>query len=133
MFDIGFWELSLILLLALLILGPERLPGMVSTVGNWAGRAKFMARSLRMQVERELAREVEAKHKAEGTKPPPGPPKTPVQEAAEAALKAEDEALAAARDKQREVAAKSVDAGAADDGPAAGDAASGNDEQRGRE
>ena len=50
MFDIGFWELSLILLLALLILGPERLPGMVSTVGNWAGRAKFMARSLRMQL-----------------------------------------------------------------------------------
>jgi sec-independent protein translocase protein TatB len=109
MFDIGFWELSLILLLALLILGPERLPGMVSTIGNWAGRAKFMARSLRMQVERELAREVEAKHAAEGTKPPPEPPKTPVQEAAAAALKAEDEALAAARDKQREVAAQAVD------------------------
>jgi sec-independent protein translocase protein TatB len=54
-FDIGFWELSLIMLLALLIVGPERLPGMVSTIGNWAGRAKFMARSLRMQVERELA------------------------------------------------------------------------------
>jgi sec-independent protein translocase protein TatB len=115
MFDIGFWELSLILLLALLILGPERLPGMVSTVGNWAGRAKFMARSLRMQVERELAREVEAKQGGSAEPKKDAPPKTPVQEAAEAALKAEDEALAAARDKQREVAAQ---------------AASENDEQR---
>ncbi len=108
MFDIGFWELSLILLLALLILGPERLPGMVSTVGNWAGRARFMARSLRMQVERELAREVEAKQGKPAEPKKDAPPKTPVQEAAEAALKAEDEALAAARDKQREVAAQAV-------------------------
>jgi sec-independent protein translocase protein TatB len=121
MFDIGFWELSLILLLALLILGPERLPGMVSTVGNWAGRAKFMARSLRMQVERELAREVEAKQGKPAAPAEPkkdAPPKTPVQEAAEAALKAEDEALAAARDKQREVAAQAVNE---------------DDEQRGKE
>ena len=118
MFDIGFWELSLILLLALLILGPERLPGMVSTVGNWAGRAKFMARSLRMQVERELAREVEAKQGKPAEPKKDAPPKTPVQEAAEAALKAEDEALAAARDKQREVAAQAVDE---------------DDEQRGKE
>ena len=66
MFDIGFWELSLIMLLALLIVGPERLPGMVSTIGNWAGRARFMARSLRMQVERELASEVAEKAKKEG-------------------------------------------------------------------
>jgi sec-independent protein translocase protein TatB len=118
MFDIGFWELSLILLLALLILGPERLPGMVSTIGNWAGRAKFMARTLRMQVERELAREVEAKQGKPAEPKKDAPPKTPVQEAAEAALKAEDEALAAARDKQREVAAQAVNE---------------DDEQRGKE
>jgi len=104
MFDIGFWELSLILLLALLILGPERLPGMVSTLGNWAGRAKFMARSLRMQVERELAQEVEMKQGKSGVPKKPAAPKTPVQEAAEAAQKAEEEVLAAARDKQRDVA-----------------------------
>ena len=105
MFDIGFWELSLIMLLALLIVGPERLPGMVSTLGNWAGRAKFMARSLRMQVERELAREVAEKaDKGDGPRPaPPATPKTPVQEAAEAAQRAEEEALAAARTRQRDV------------------------------
>lgn len=109
MFDIGFWELSLIMLLALLILGPERLPGIVSTLGNWAGRAKFMARSLRMQVERELAKEVELKEGKSGAKKKPAAPKTPVQEAAEAAQVAEEEALAAARDKQREVAAEVTD------------------------
>jgi sec-independent protein translocase protein TatB len=118
MFDIGFWELSLILLLALLILGPERLPGMVSTIGNWAGRAKFMARSLRMQVERELAQEVELKQGKSGAAKKPAAPKTPVQEAAEAAQAAEEEALAAARDKQREVAE---------------DVTAGSDEQPGKE
>ena len=109
MFDIGFWELSLIMLLALLILGPERLPGIVSTLGNWAGRAKFMARSLRMQVERELAKEVELKEGKSAAAKKPAAPKTPVQEAAEAAQAAEEEALAAAREKQREVAAEATD------------------------
>lgn len=105
MFDIGFWELALIMLLALLIVGPERLPGMVSTLGNWAGRAKFMARSLRMQVERELAKEVAEKAEQEG-KPAPRQPqadKTPVQQAAEAAQSAEEEALEAARARQQGV------------------------------
>lgn len=107
MFDIGFWELSMIMLLALLILGPERLPGMVSTIGNWAGRAKFMARSLRMQVERELAREVaESSGKdAPGTKAESTPhaQQTPVRQAAEAAQAAEKEALEAASARQQGV------------------------------
>jgi sec-independent protein translocase protein TatB len=62
-FDIGFWEIMFIVLLALLVLGPEKMPRIVSTLGNWAGRARYMARSLRMQVEQELAREVAAKEK----------------------------------------------------------------------
>jgi len=64
-FDVGFWELLIIALLALMVLGPEKLPGIVKTAGNWAGRAKFMARSLRMQVEQEMAREIVAKREAE--------------------------------------------------------------------
>jgi sec-independent protein translocase protein TatB len=101
-FDIGFWELSLIMLLALLIVGPERLPSMVSTIGNWAGRAKFMARSLRMQVERELAREVAEKNSSTDPKRPQAE-KTPVQQAADAAQAAEEAALDAARARQRDV------------------------------
>ncbi len=65
MFDVGFWELLIIALLALLVLGPERLPAIVKTAGNWAGRARFMARSLRMQIEQEMAQEVTARKKAE--------------------------------------------------------------------
>jgi sec-independent protein translocase protein TatB len=111
MFDIGFWELSLIMLLALLVLGPERLPGVVSTLGNWAGRARFMARSLRMQVERELAREVAESKKSPGSAAKPGvgqsgagpePEKSDVRRAAEAAQAAQEEALTAARAGRRE-------------------------------
>jgi sec-independent protein translocase protein TatB len=71
-FDIGFWEIMFIVLLALLVLGPEKMPRIVSTLGNWAGRARFMARSLRMQVEQELAREVAAKEKTREAAGPAG-------------------------------------------------------------
>ena len=55
MFDVGFWELLFIFTLALLVLGPDKLPGVVSTVGRWTGRAKTLARGLRLQIEREMA------------------------------------------------------------------------------
>jgi sec-independent protein translocase protein TatB len=54
-FDVGFWELLFIFTLALLILGPDKLPGVVSTVGRWTGRARALARGLRLQIEREMA------------------------------------------------------------------------------
>lgn len=40
MFDIGFTELLLVGLVALMVLGPERLPGAVRTTGLWVGRLK---------------------------------------------------------------------------------------------
>ena len=54
MFDVGFWELLFIMTLALLVLGPAKLPGVVSTAGRWLGRARVLARGLRTQIEREL-------------------------------------------------------------------------------
>lgn len=54
MFDVGFWELLLLFGLALLVLGPERLPRVARQVGTWAGRARVMARSLRVQLENEV-------------------------------------------------------------------------------
>lgn len=54
MFDIGFWELLLIAVLGLLVLGPERLPRVARTVGLWAGRARGYVRQLSQELDREL-------------------------------------------------------------------------------
>ena len=53
MFDIGFSEVLLIFGLALVVLGPDKLPGVARTVGRWAGRARAMARQFREQLEAE--------------------------------------------------------------------------------
>src|SRR6478752_3313786 len=57
MFDIGFSELVLIGVVALIVLGPERLPGAARTVGALLRRARTSWASLRNEVERELAAE----------------------------------------------------------------------------
>lgn len=54
MFEVGFSEIVLILGLALLVLGPEKLPGLAEKVGRWTGRARAMARQLRTQLEQEV-------------------------------------------------------------------------------
>ena len=54
MFDIGFWELLILFGLGLVVLGPERLPRVAVQVGNWAGQARRMARSLTAQMRAEL-------------------------------------------------------------------------------
>ncbi len=57
MFEIGFWELVLIMVIALIVLGPERLPEVARTVGRWVGKARGMARSVKAEIDRELAAE----------------------------------------------------------------------------
>ena len=54
MFDIGFWEISLILVLALIVLGPERLPQAARTVGQWVGKARRYIEGVKSEVEREF-------------------------------------------------------------------------------
>jgi sec-independent protein translocase protein TatB len=53
-FDIGFWELLLIAIVALLVVGPERLPKLVREVGMWIGHAKASFQSIRREISREL-------------------------------------------------------------------------------
>jgi sec-independent protein translocase protein TatB len=53
MFEVGFTELLLIFALALVVLGPERLPKLAQQVGRWVGRARAMARQFRDQLEEE--------------------------------------------------------------------------------
>jgi sec-independent protein translocase protein TatB len=69
MFEVGFTEIVLILGLALLVLGPEKLPGLAEKVGRWTGRARAMARQLRTQLEQEVTLEEMAK--ARPMQPPP--------------------------------------------------------------
>ena len=57
MFDIGFWELILILIVALLVVGPERLPRMARTAGLWLGKMRRLVTTVRADIQRELAAE----------------------------------------------------------------------------
>ena len=54
MFDIGFAEFIVLCVIALLVVGPERLPRLMRTVGLWVGRARAAYSSLRDEVEREM-------------------------------------------------------------------------------
>ena len=54
MFEVGFTELLLVGVVALLVLGPERLPVAMRTVGRGLGQARRAMGALRAQVEREL-------------------------------------------------------------------------------
>jgi len=53
-FDVGFWEVSLIGVLALIIIGPERLPGVARTAGKWLGKARRMMTDIKSDIKTEL-------------------------------------------------------------------------------
>ena len=76
MFEVGFSELLLIFVIALVVLGPAKLPKLVSQIGRWAGKAKGMARQFREQLENEINLEELAKTQAK-TPPPPAADTTP--------------------------------------------------------
>ncbi len=54
MFDIGFWEMFLILILALLVVGPERLPKAARTAGYWFGKARRYIEGVKEEVASEF-------------------------------------------------------------------------------
>lgn len=54
MFDIGFTELLLCLVVALVVIGPEQLPGTVRTVALWIGRLKRSLTETRAEIERQI-------------------------------------------------------------------------------
>jgi sec-independent protein translocase protein TatB len=53
-FDFSMGELAIIFALALLVLGPKKLPPLVQQIGRWVGRARHMARQFREQLEQEV-------------------------------------------------------------------------------
>jgi sec-independent protein translocase protein TatB len=56
-FDIGFSELLLVGVIALVVLGPERLPRAARTAGLWLGRARATAQRFTAEIDRELKAE----------------------------------------------------------------------------
>jgi sec-independent protein translocase protein TatB len=91
MFGISFSELLLVGLVALLVLGPERLPGAARTAGLWIGRLKRSFNAIKQEVEREIGadeirRQLHNEHilsleeearKIMQPQQPPGAPATP--------------------------------------------------------
>ncbi len=57
MFDVGFWEFLLIGVVALLVVGPERLPGLARTVGTWVGKVRRFVASVKADIDREVRAE----------------------------------------------------------------------------
>lgn len=54
MFDIGFWELVLVAVVGLLVLGPERLPTAIRTGSLWLNRFRRAFADIKRDIEREL-------------------------------------------------------------------------------
>ena len=54
MFDIGFWELLLIGVIALVVVGPERLPRVAREVGAWMGKTRRFVEGVKSDIEREF-------------------------------------------------------------------------------
>ena len=54
MFDVGFWELTIIGVVALIIVGPERLPGLARTAGLWIGKGRRMIADAKRDIDREI-------------------------------------------------------------------------------
>ena len=54
MSGIGFFELVILFLIGLIVLGPKRLHSVASQLGSWVGQARRMTRAMKRQLEDEL-------------------------------------------------------------------------------
>ena len=54
MFEVGFSEVVIIAIIALVILGPERLPKVARTLGFWVGKARRMVADVKSDIDREM-------------------------------------------------------------------------------
>lgn len=51
MLDIGWWELVVVGMIALIVVGPKDLPRVLRMIGKWAGKARAMAREFQGSID----------------------------------------------------------------------------------
>ncbi len=61
MFDIGFWEIAVIAVVALLVVGPEEFPALVRTIGSWLGKIRGFMSDAKSELEKEAGKAEELK------------------------------------------------------------------------
>ena len=61
MFDIGFWEIAVIAVVALLVVGPEEFPALVRTIGGWIGKIRRFLTDTKDELDREFRKAEELK------------------------------------------------------------------------
>ena len=54
MFDFGFWELAIVLVVALIVVGPDKLPALAIKIRRWVVKAKQYMRTVRADIESEI-------------------------------------------------------------------------------
>lgn len=64
MFDVGIWEVALLLVIAMIVVGPDRLPKLATTIGRWTGKVRRMAQTIQRDIDRQIALEDQEQLKA---------------------------------------------------------------------
>ncbi len=54
MFDIGFWEILVVAVVALVVVGPERFPGMIKKAGYWLGQFRRIVANVKSEIKTEV-------------------------------------------------------------------------------
>ena len=57
MFDIGFWELCLVGLISLLVIGPQQLPKIARIIGFWLSKINQLSTQVKEELKEELHQE----------------------------------------------------------------------------
>ena len=68
MFDISFWEISVVFVITLLVVGPEKLPGLVRDVGRVVRKLRRVVTQTRYELEREFNFEEERRRLSQSKK-----------------------------------------------------------------
>ena len=107
MFDIGFWELIILGLVALLVVGPERLPKLAYTAGKWLSKGRIMLNTVKDEINKEIKAE-ELKQVLEEQKKSLNPLEEVIEETSDALRELKSDTEAALGSVNKESDSKAV-------------------------